>query len=825
MSIAAHAWGTSGYEGAVPTYGALAVAVVAACSGVVVLRSIPSTGRGILRSWQLFGASLFAWSTGAFLTFVSLQLDPGAPSFGEAYGVGNLGYLAAVAMQVASVVSHPALSPRVVRMRTFANALIVSTSLATLMWFCAARHLHDRTGDVISTLVTLAYPSIDALLVMLSVSVAVRVGRSDSRHAAAMRSTTLLIGGAFTVFMMGDVRELALRAHDFTPVVPLLAESGWLVGFLFVALAARIARRSAHAERSERRQRARSEVPLADTLMLGRSSNDTRLAAALSMAPVVAAVLAGAAAAVDWRLRHTVDPTGLLMLTAVISMVLVRQSVTLSDNRRLGDSLEQAVAQLERQATHDRLTGLPNRSSLDERIRDAVRRGTGSRHRAALLFVDLDHLKPVNDSLGHAAGDHLLRVTAERITARVGARVTRFGGDEFVVLLDDLPAAGLRDSVERISGRIVEDTAQPIEIEGHVIRPSVSIGIATAEGDVTPEELLRRADAALYRAKARGRRCVAVYDPDHEADARRQIDLEYELRRALRDDEFEVHYQPVVEIATGQVVGVESLLRWRHPTHGMLTPDSFLSAAATCGLLGQIGECTLMQACADLSAITWNDGPPPTVAVNLSTTELTDHRVVARVRAALETYGMDPSRLVIEITEDVVVDDRIRTTIDALRSLEVQLAIDDFGTGNSSLRQLGTYPASTLKIDRSFITPLGEDPQATAIVRAIVGLARNLGLRTVAEGVETHEQAAVLQGLGCSYAQGWLFARAMSIDELELQLLGDLPSLSAAADRPTPHRPAMCAQPESRASVDTASVMMRSSSASTGGRSSIAPTT
>lgn len=562
--------------------------------------------------------------------------------------------------------------------------------------------------------------------------------------------------------------------------------------------------------------------------------------ATLGLAPVLAAIAAGVTAMADWIVHDRVDPTGTLMLTTVIPMVLARQSLTLNDNRHLSESLEVSVAHLLHQASHDRLTGLPNRSQLTDRILTAIEGCAGTSDTAALLFLDLDHLKPVNDSLGHGAGDTLLRTTAERLTLEVGPRVTRFGGDEFVVMLDDLPVLDPLESAGVIARRIVEATAAPITIGGHVIRPSVSIGLAVAEPGITPEELLRRADLALYRAKAMGRRRVAGYDPADGGDVRHRIDLEAELRTALRNDDFEVHYQPVVDLATGRIEGVETLLRWRHPERGLLTPDSFLGEAAASGLLGSIGERTLMRACADLAAIRHRtDGPPLSIAVNLSTTELTDGRVVHRVRKALDTFGLDPARLVIEITEDVVVDDTIRTTIDELRALGVHLAIDDFGTGNSSLRQLGTYPAGILKIDRSFIAHLGEDRQASAIVRAILGLARNLGLRTVAEGVETPGQALILAEMGCDLAQGWLFAKAMPLDELESHLASLPPRhsavrpsvgpLSSSATDPFPPATATVAgtapHAPSRSKVEDASDMMRSSISATGGRSEITPTT
>lgn len=768
--------------------GPATVSLVAAVSAAVLTLCARRTGP-YARSWRLFAASLVAWSLGAALS------SSAARGFHLQIPATDLAYAASTSLYLTAIVVHPALAPRVVRLRTVANGVIVAASFCTALWFVAGRHLHEANGDLLQTVVSLAYPASDVVLVHLGLTTVRRVRFTDPEHFTTARRTALLVTGAFAAFLLGDLRVLLERAHGFGEGLPLLTDLARVSGMGLAILGIRTAIRGG-AERRDGSARTRG------------TDEGNRLGSVLGLVPVAAAVAAGVAFLTDWLARGVVDPPGMLMLSVVVSMVLARQSLTLNDNRQLSVSLQRAVGELEHQATHDGLTGLPNRSGLTERIEEAVRSCTGTPRRAVLLFVDLDHLKPVNDSLGHAAGDILLRTVADRLVARVGPRVTRFGGDEFVVLLDDVPALDAVASAELVGRRLIEDAAEPIRIDGHVIRPSVSVGAAIAEPGMPPAELMRRADHALYRAKATGRGCVATYDERHEADPRRRIDLETELRRALRNDEFEVHYQPVVDLATGRPTGVECLLRWQHPTRGLLTPDAFLEEAVACGLMGSIGERTLMRACADLSTMRHPDGTWPRVAVNLSTSELTDPRVVPRVRTALETFAMDPGRLIVEITEDVVVDAAIRETIDRLRSLQVQLAIDDFGTGNSSLRQLGTYPARTLKIDRSVISRMGEDPRATAIVRAILGLARRLDLQAVAEGVETPDQARTLAALGCDQAQGWLFAPAMPIDELELYFAS-----AVGAQRPR------------RSSTALASSAMRPSSSDTFGRSEIAPTT
>jgi diguanylate cyclase (GGDEF)-like protein len=778
-----------------PASSIAAVAMIAAgvLVGFAVLRSRSGLHSGRHSRW-LLAAALVSWGSGAGLWLAARLSEPVlVPSAADAL-TDEFGFIAAVLFYGAAVIVHPALKPRSVRLRALVDATIVAASVSAVLWLGAARELLQGPGELLDTVIHMGYPVSDVAMIWLSLTIAARARAAGAGEAH--QQAAVLIAVAFGSFLLGDsARLLTGDTEAAADAIPLLTWACWLGGFLVIAFAAGALRWPS---------------PLRRWTTPGEW-----LDGALGVGPILAAIVAGAVAAIDWALRRTVDPTGVLLLTAVISLVLARQSLTLNDNRELGVSLQRAVADLEHQANHDGLTGLPNRSGLTERIRTALGRSQGTSHRVALLFVDLDHLKPVNDSLGHAAGDALLRTTAERLASRVGPNVTRFGGDEFVVLLDDLPALDTRASAELLGRMIVDDTSRPIELHHHVIRPSVSVGVAIAEPGIDPDELVRRADVALYRAKAEGRRCVASYVEEAEADERSRMGLEFELRRALRSAEFEVHYQPVVELSTGRVEGVESLVRWRHPTRGLLGPDAFLEQAASLGLLGLIGEQTLVTACADLGPFRRPDGGAPlTVAVNLSTTELTDARIVGRVRQALHMFGMEPPRLVIEITEDVVVDETIRATIDELRTLGVHLAIDDFGTGNSSLRQLGTYPARTLKIDRSFVSRIDDDPDSLTISRTILGLARNLGLRTVAEGVETPEQARTLAALGCDSAQGWYFARAMPIDELEVFLAAD----AVHGWRRTDQLP-------SRASVAAASFTMRSSSSATVGMSTIAPTT
>lgn len=748
------------------------IVAVAAAFALLGASGLPATNG---HSGWLLAGSLVAWTVGSGAWALSHAGVPGTEH------VGDAAFVLTVVMYSMAIVGHPMLAPPTFRRRAAIDGVILGLSVTAVVWLVAGRALQDRTGDSAATAAALSYILADVALAVICLWALTRLDRHD-RLAGSAR----LLAMGFALIAAGDVNQVIARAHGGTGTISWLAtEIAWGIGVCCLATAIWVARGSVETRHTR--------------------VDRVRLRGALESVSVGAVVLVSLLTATGWVLDRTVDPVGMALLSVLILLVLWRSALTLDRTEQLAASLSRSVDELAQQATHDRLTGLPNRSGLTDQISSAITTSARSHHHVALMFVDIDHLKPVNDALGHAAGDELICTVAERLMARLGGGVTRFGGDEFVVLVDDAPSTRAIDSLAR---SIVTDSASPTTISGHTVRPSVSVGYAIAEVGDDPDELLRRADVALYRAKSSGRRRVATYDPANPDDARRQVDLVPELRRALRDDEFEVHYQPIVELATGRIAAVESLLRWRHPTRGVLTPPHFLDEAASAGLLGEIGARTFAKVCRDHATTGIR------CSVNLSTSELTDRRVVERVRHALASSGHPPSLLTIEITEDVIVDSTVRRTIDELRELGVQLAIDDFGTGNSSLRQLGTYPAGTIKVDRSFISRLDEDPAALAITGAVVRLGHRLGMVAVAEGVETPEQRSALIELGCEYAQGWWFSRAVPYDEL-VQLLESGAVLPATGSAP----------PANASSTSDASDTIRSSSSATGGRSSIAPTT
>jgi len=421
---------------------------------------------------------------------------------------------------------------------------------------------------------------------------------------------------------------------------------------------------------------------------------------------------------------------------------------------------------LSHDATHDRLTGLPNRSLLWEALRDQLARPEPA---VAVLFVDLDDFKFVNDSFGHETGDVLLLAVADRLTDAVRPHdlVTRFGGDEFVVVCADVRDAA---QAERIARRLVDALAPAFTIAGREVSVSASMGLVlSTEVGLDPETVLRDADTALYQAKANGKACWALFDERVRQGVTTRLAMANALRRAIEQDQLTVHYQPIVDQVTGRAVGVEALSRWHDAEFGNVSPAVFVALAEEMGVIDRLGQWVLWASCRQFAQ--WQaelgDLAPAYLSVNLSARQLATPGLVETVLHVLESTGLAPRRLCLELTESVFMDE-IEGAVGQLRdlcSLGVRLAMDDFGTGYSSLSSLRRFPGEFLKIDRSFVAGLRTDPTAPAIVAAVVSLSEALGLSPVAEGVETEDDARLLQALGCRFAQGYLYARPMPENE------------------------------------------------------------
>ena len=427
-----------------------------------------------------------------------------------------------------------------------------------------------------------------------------------------------------------------------------------------------------------------------------------------------------------------------------------------------------AEARIAHMAHHDGLTNLPNRELYQDRLRQALEQGQPGHRRVAVLCVDLDLFKNVNDSFGHPMGDRLLKAVADRLRSEVRGNnlAARLGGDEFAIILaSDVSPNEASDH----AARLIQILSASYDIDGVEVVIGASVGIALSPGDgATSEELMRNADMALYRAKSDGGGVHRFFEPEMDRLAQKRRDMELDLRRAFANGEFELHYQPLVDIAADRISGFESLLRWRHPEKGMISPADFIPVAEDIGLIVALGEWVLREACTE--ATNWPDDVK--VAVNLSPVQFRSRNLVQAVISALAHSGLSPLRLELEITESLFLAETEANLaiLHQLRGLGISISMDDFGTGYSSLSYLRSFPFDKIKIDRSFIKDIAERSDCVAIVRAISGLGRSLNITTTAEGVETVDQLDWLRAEGCNEVQGFLFSAAKPAAEVQALL-------------------------------------------------------
>jgi diguanylate cyclase (GGDEF)-like protein len=582
--------------------------------------------------------------------------------------------------------------------------------------------LEMTEGDPAMVITSLAYPIADVVLLALLVAVGAILGVRRDR-------TLLLLAAGIVANLVGDIVFLDLATQGIYVEGGLL-DLTWLVGVALMAVAA-------HAREPEMR----SPVPAVSARVGWR-------VIALPLACNLASLLVLGAGYGD-----RLNPAAAWLAIGCVLAALCRTAITFREVRAFNEVREQART--------DELTGLPNRRALFEEVR-AVLATASAQRPAAFLLLDLDGFKEVNDSLGHHAGDHLLRQVGPRLRPglRSGDVLARLGGDEFAVLLPD---AGLEEG-EMLAQRLRELILQPITVEGIRLHVGVSIGVASAPVPAaTVEELLRCADVAMYAAKA-GRAGVHVYVPDPHGGTGDRLRTMEDLRTALeRDDELEVHLQPQVDLGDGRVVGAEALVRWRHPTRGLLSPADLLPAAEQAGLLRPLAD-VVLELSLTAVALWWPTRAVP-VSVNLSAANVTDLDLPGKVALALVRHGLPARALTLELVEDTLMADpeRGRQVLGELRRLGVRTSIDDYGTGYSSLAYLRHLPADELKLDRSLTQDVDTDPRAAAIVKHTVALAHELGISLVAEGVEDHRTGAALARLGCDVAQGYAIARPMPV--------------------------------------------------------------
>ncbi len=475
----------------------------------------------------------------------------------------------------------------------------------------------------------------------------------------------------------------------------------------------------------------------------------------------------------------------LVLLTGIAtSLVLAALVLVLGTSRALALRLVgERTDELRHQALHDSLTKLPNRALIMDRIEQLLARNRRNGTIGAALYIDLDDFKNVNDTLGHEAGDHLLMAVAARLTSalRDADTIGRMGGDEFVVLID---GASMTVSPELVAERLLDVMRQPFDLDEAAMPLSVNTSVGIAIGDrATGGELLRDADVALYQAKAKGKNCYEIFYPEMQTEISHRLELEFDLRSAIEGNQFRLAYQPIYNLDDLALVGVEALLRWNHPTMGAIEPDEFIPILEQTGQIQEVGRWVLHQACAQMAA--WHSrGDTLDISVNVSGRQLDHDSIVAHISEALATSGLDPLSLIIEVTETALMLNAAETAVRlrAIKELGVRIAVDDFGTGYSSLAYLQQFPVDCLKIDRRFTHAITTSPESKALIRTLVQLGRDLGLKTLAEGVETTGEMDHLRIERVNEAQGFLLSRPLDPQTLEAEILAPsrrTPTLSA----------------------------------------------
>ena len=714
--------------------------------------SLVAAGRrasGRLRtSWFLLACAALSWGIGQGIwTWYEVVLDQEVPypSFAD------VGYLGAVPFLLAGVLWFPSRSLRAMgRLRAMIDGLMTVATVAFVSYGTFLGVIYATSeGDVFERVLAVIYPAADVLTVAVVLAVlARRVDRlGGPLPVVAAGLVSLAVADSAFAYMT------AKGTYGNDPVTDL----GWPLGFALLALAAAMPGEDA-AEATTRRM------------------SLSWFSVSLPYLPLIPGVVVFIAIAFE---GESMGPFLASASSAAALLLVARQMLTMLENRELTGSLEETVAelreregQLEFQAFHDPLTQLANRALFRDRLDHALEQRRDEA--VSVLFVDLDDFKTVNDSLGHDVGDRLLVSVGERLRAcvRVGDTVARIGGDEFAILIE-VDDAGTEGPM--VAQRVLSALAVPFSVVGRDLRVSASLGLASGHYE-SGEAVLQDADLAMYAAKANGKARVELFERTMRTTAVDRMELVAGVQAAVEAGEMIVYLQPIVDLRTLEVEGHEALVRWQHPQRGLLGPESFMALAEETGDIVSMGWWVLEQACEQ--AQTWPHGH---VGVNLAARQLLDPAAVTTVAGILSRTGIDPRRVVLEITESVFLDtEAIGHRLHQLRALGMLLAIDDFGTGYSSLSYLTRLPVDIVKIDRSFVERLGGPPGDEVLVRAVVQLARSLGLRSVGEGVETPAQLERLQSFGCDAAQGYLFGRPQAEPRFSL---GNVRSLRAETPR------------------------------------------
>lgn len=722
-------WGGSVVAGRVDEIGE---GVAALIGGVMCLFAAWRSDGRLRISWCFIGAGALAWAAGeAVWCWYDIAKGVAVPFPSQA----DIGFLAEVPLLIIGVLVFPAATGNVLsRARVMLDGLIVGGSLLAVSWGTVLGATYHVAGQHrFAEVIGLAYPLSDVAVATIAFSTLVRTGR---RYRATVG---LIIAGLVGLSVSDSAFVYLTQTTTYSSGVSV--DVGWVAGFLLLGLAPLWPLPAVKSVPEERRSLSTWQVVL----------------------PYAFLVTAGFFIVAKYFLDRHLDAFLATDAIVLVCIVLIRQVLTLLEDAHLTRSLE-------RQTKMDPLTGIGNRLPFAERVNALVDRQRTTGPRVAVLLCDLDDFKDVNDTLGHSVGDALLVAVAKRLTNSVRPRdlVVRLGGDEFgvVIQLDGGP-----DQPTTVAIRILDAMNVPVAINGHECFPRMSIGIAIeSPNDSTNEDLLRNADIALYATKAAGGNSYRVFEPQMGTDHFERLEFQSELAAALERNQLVVEYEPVVSISTGEPVGVEALVRWHHPTLGVLSPDTFLSLAENSGAIVPIGQWVLEQTLMQLHA--WRDQLPEAhdlwVAVNFSARQLTSDNFITDVAHALSASEIDADRLRAELTESALIDQDGGSiqSLDSLKSMGVHLTIDDFGTGYSSISYLKWLPIDTLKIDRLFTANVSYNSRDSRIVEAVVNLAHSLDIEVVAEGIETPEQLTHMHQLNCDLGQGYLWSHSKSGDDL-----------------------------------------------------------
>ncbi len=718
------------------------------------------------RSWTATAVGAGAWACGATV-WAAYELGGTESPFPSPADAGYLVFPVAVTLGL--LLLPGAVSP-LRRGRDLLDGVMVAAAVAAIGWVTTlGAAVRDGGQEPLALTVAVAYPLGDVVLLTAALLA--------WAQGTARRRTLGLFGAALLAMVVSDGAFTYLTA-DGTYSTGALVDLGWVAAFGLLGLAAVDARLAGAGQADGRGTDREDDLP---GLLAGLSAarDEAALPSVLPYAPLLLAL--GVLVATPSARSQAVS---LLLVAVAGTAAFARQWLTVRDNVGLVDEVAARESALRRQACLDPLTGLPNRTLLAERISQGLERHRRDGRPLAVVFCDLDAFKGVNDGLGHAAGDALLVAVAERLGSALRGEDTlaRLGGDEFAALVED-PAVA-----EIVARRMAGTLLAPFTLaDGTTLHARASFGVAVvARDDPTPtlDDLLARADVAMYVAKRAGGARVALHEQGMTLREARDLALHLPLVAAVERDEVELHYQPVVDLRSGRVVSFEALARWEHDG-GPVPPDVFIPLARRTGLLPRLTANLLDRACAQTAAWTARLGHRGVVvAVNISPDQIVDHHLVDQVLAALQRHDVEPYQLTLEITEEALLTDLVTAAevTGRLRALGVSLSLDDFGTGYSSLAHLHRIPLSAVKIDRAFVRRIAEDDGLARLVRGVIALGTGMGLSTVAEGIEEPDQAQALAALGCRLGQGYLYSRPRPADELCALVATVAPPRDAPAD-------------------------------------------